>query len=404
MRPRGQVFAHRQRSWHPGVALLAVPLGLILAITLADVFSPSGVPLGPLLIVAPAITASFAGPVLTGMMAVIAMLALLCIGLTPPNLLGTMYFDSQVISLLAVSVVVTVFRYVQERRSRELRQVRTVSEAAQRVLLRPLPARIGPLRVASVYLAAQEQSLIGGDLYAAVRTSCGTRLIIGDVMGKGLTAVGDAALLLGAFREAAHRQATLPELVAYLDHSVSWHMDEPTEPPRAGEGFITAAVLDIPDDHPVVQMVTCGHPPPLLLRNRRVTTLRVTCPAPPLGLGELTHPGYRVDTFALEAEDVLLLHTDGVTEARDARGAFYPLAERAAFWAHCKPAALVRQLRADLLAHVGGHLSDDAAVIALQHTHSPAPALLRPSLRHEADNHVAETPAAPRVGGDSHAE
>ncbi|MFF7146091.1 PP2C family protein-serine/threonine phosphatase [Streptomyces nodosus] len=404
MRPRRQRFTHRQRCWHPGVALLAVPLGLILAIALADAFSPRGVPLGPLLIVAPAITASFAGPVLTGMMAVVAMVALFCIGLTPPNLLGTMFFDSQVFSLLAVSVIVTGFRYLQERRSRELRQVRSVSEAAQRVLLRPLPPRIGPLRVASVYLAVQEQSLIGGDLYAAVRTSCGTRLIIGDVMGKGLTAVGDAALLLGAFREAAHRQTTLPELVAYLDHSVSWHMAEPTEPPRAGEGFITAAVLDIPDDHPMVQMVTCGHPPPLLLRNRRVTALRVTSPAPPLGLGELTHPSYHADIFALGPEDVLLLHTDGVTEARNARGAFYPLAERAASWAHCKPAALVRQLRADLLAHVGGHLADDAAMIALQHSHSPTPALPRPSLRHEADNHVPETPAVPRVRGNSHAE
>ncbi|MEU6011242.1 PP2C family protein-serine/threonine phosphatase [Streptomyces sp. NPDC047453] len=404
MRLLGQGFAPRQRSLHPSVALLAVPLGLILAITLADVFSPRGVPLGPLLVVAPAITASFAGPVLTGVMGVAAVVALFAIGLTPPNLLGSMYFDSQIISLLVVSMIVTVFRCVQGRRSRELTQVRTVSEAAQCALLRPLPYRIGPLRVASVYLAAQEQSLIGGDLYAAVRTSCGTRLIIGDVMGKGLTAIGDAALLLGAFREAAHRQATLPELVAYLDHSVCWHMAEPTEPPRAGEGFITAAVLDIPDEHPMVQMVTCGHPPPLLLRNWQVTTLRPTCPAPPLGLGELTRPDYHVDTFALEPEDVLLLHTDGVTEARDARGAFYPLAERAAAWAHYKPVALVRHLRADLLAHVGGHLADDAAVIALQHTHSPAPALHHPSLRPVTDNHVgAETPAALQARGNSHA-
>ncbi|MFF4794884.1 hypothetical protein ACFY2M_35205 [Streptomyces sp. NPDC001276] len=63
-----------------------------------------------------------------------------------------------------------------------------------------------------------------------------------------------------------------------------------------------------------------------------------------------------------------------------------------------------RHLRADLLAHVGGHLADDAAVIALQHTHGPAPALHHPSLRTEADNHVgAETPAAPQARGNSHA-
>lgn len=47
---------------------------------------------------------------------------------------------------------------------------------------------------------------------------------------------------------------------------------------------------------------------------------------------------------------------------------FYPPAERAASWAYCRPSALVRHL----LAHVGGHLTDDAAVIAVQHTLRPA--------------------------------
>ncbi|WP_313904694.1 SpoIIE family protein phosphatase [Streptomyces sp. SLBN-118] len=88
-------------------------------------------------------------------------------------------------------------------------------------MLRPLPQRIGPLRIASVYLAAEAEAQIGGDLYAAARTAQGTRLIIGDVRGKGLEAIGDAALRLGAFRAAAHRQADLPALVAYLEGTVS---------------------------------------------------------------------------------------------------------------------------------------------------------------------------------------
>ncbi|MFB7224835.1 PP2C family protein-serine/threonine phosphatase [Streptomyces sp. NPDC056227] len=344
-----------------------------MAIVLADVLTPRGVPLGPLLVVAPAITASFAGPVLTGVMGGVAVGALLGIGVAHQNLLGTLYFDSQIISLLVVSVIVTMFRYLQVRHARELAQVRTVSETTQRVVLRPLPRRIGPLRVASMYLASQEQALIGGDLYAAVRTPTGTRLIIGDARGKGLTAVSDAALLLGAFREAAHRQATLPGLMAYLEHSVCWNLAEPAEAETAGEFFITAAVLDIPDKTSRAQMVTCGHPPPLLLHDGQVTVLPVTRPSPPLGLGELSRSDYHVDTFPLEPNDVLLLHTDGLIEARDARGVFYPLAERAAAWTDESPQALIRHLRTDLLTHVGGHLADDAAVVALQYTDSQLP-------------------------------
>ncbi|MET8568309.1 PP2C family protein-serine/threonine phosphatase [Streptomyces sp. NPDC004783] len=369
--------------------MLAVPIGLIVAIVLADVLSPRGVPLGPLLVVAPAITASFAGPVLTGVMGGVAVGALLGIGVIHQNLLGTLYFNSQIIALLVVSVIVTVFRYLQVRHAHELSQVRTVSEATQHVVMRPLPRRIGPLRVASMYLAAQEHALIGGDLYAAVRTPTGTRLIIGDARGKGLTAISDAALLLGAFREAAHRQVTLPGLVAYLEQSVCWNLAEPAEAETAGECFITAAVVDIPDGTAQAQMVTCGHPPPLLLHDGQVTALPVLEPAPPLGLGELerSSPDYHVDTFTLEADDVLLLHTDGLIEARDARGVFYPLADRAAAWTDESPPALIRRLRTDLLAHVGGRLADDAAVIALQRTNGRFPS--EPD-GHEHEHHLVE--------------
>ncbi|MGW1158606.1 SpoIIE family protein phosphatase [Streptomyces sp. NPDC002519] len=306
----------RYRSWQASDVLIAVPLGLIAAIVVADVLTPPGVPLGPLLIVAPAITASFASPFLTGVIAVIAVAAMLGVGVGL-HILTTESVGAQIVSLVVVSLIVTSFRYLRERHTRELEQVRRVSEAAQRVVLRPLPRRIGPLRVASAYLAAQEQAQIGGDLYAAVRTSAGTRVIIGDVMGKGLTAVGDAALLLGAFREAAHRTAALPELMAYLEHSVCWNLAEPTEPGQEGECFITAAIIDVPDALPHARMVSCGHPPPLLLRDHEVTALRASSPAPPLGLGELTAPTKLVSNWG---ETTILRSLDQVADLKKTEG------------------------------------------------------------------------------------
>ncbi|MFE4687286.1 SpoIIE family protein phosphatase, partial [Streptomyces sp. NPDC056721] len=52
----------------------------------------------------------------------------------------------------------------------------------------------------------------------------------------------------------------------------------------------------------------------------RPTTMDTLHPAPPLGLGELAHPRYNVDSFPLQPGDLLLLYTDGVTEARDSTG------------------------------------------------------------------------------------
>lgn len=87
---------------------------------------------------------------------------------------------------------------------------------------------------------------------------------------------------------------------------------------------------------------------------------------PPLGLGELGAGEYIPQTFAFEPGDILLLYTDGVVEARDGSGAFYPLAERLPAWAGQDPEALVRLLHDDLLGHVGGTLNDDAAAIVVQ--------------------------------------
>ncbi|MEV8596316.1 PP2C family protein-serine/threonine phosphatase [Streptomyces sp. NPDC052012] len=352
--------------------MVAVPIAMIVAVVVIDVLAPPHIHLGPLLVAAPAVTASFAGPRTTGLVAALAVAAQAIIGvLRDRDELFSANHQAQILALVLVGGCLVLFCVVRERRARELSQVRYVSETAQRVVLRPLPQRIGPLRVASRYIAAEPEAYIGGDLYAAARTGSGTRLIVGDVRGKGMTAVGDAALLLGAFRGAAHRQATLVELVTYLDGSVCWDLAEPGETDRSGETFITAAILDIPDRGHTVDMIDCGHPPPVLLRDGRATAVPARQPAPPLGLGSMTTRPYAVDTFTFEAGDLLLLYTDGVVEARDAAGTFYPLIERITGWTDSDPESFLRRLRRDLLDHVGGRLGDDAAMIAIGRASTP---------------------------------
>jgi serine phosphatase RsbU (regulator of sigma subunit) len=281
--------------------------------------------------------------------------------------LATLNHEVQIAALVAITAFVVVFCLLRESHVRELAQVRSVSEAAQRVVLRPVPPRVGPLRIASVYLAATAEAHIGGDLYAAARLRDATRLLIGDVRGKGLAAISDAAVLLCAFREAAHRRRTLSDLVAHLEVSVTRNIAElcATEP-DAVEFFITAALAEVPDEEPLVRLASSGHPPPILLRGRRVLTLRVGSPAPPLGLGELTATEHAVETFPFETGDLLVFYTDGVIEARNPSGRFYPLAERLLTWEGGDPAALVRHIRDDLLAYVGGRLPDDAAVMVVE--------------------------------------
>lgn len=370
------------QPWQPSHALVAIPLGLIAVITIIDLLVPTYIHLGPLLVVAPAITPSFAGPRTTAVVGALAVAAQTVIAALRGGF--TANHQVQIAAIALISLFIVLYAEGQERRARELDRVRSVSETTQRVVLRPLPHRMGSLRVASLYLAAEDEAQIGGDLYAATRMGECARLIIGDVRGKGLMSISDASLLLGAFREAAHRCSDLLELTETLEKSVCRHLAEHLDTEHIEhteadqelqEHFITALMLDIPDEGTEAKMTDCGHPPPLLLHEGKVITLNPTHPAPPLGMCELPRVGStNLDTFEFEDGDTLLLYTDGAIEARSSDGTFYPLAERVQQWSNSGPEALLHHLRRDLLDYVGGRLGDDAAMVVIQRSPKLQPA------------------------------
>ncbi|MFJ8098063.1 PP2C family protein-serine/threonine phosphatase [Streptomyces griseofuscus] len=362
-----------------GRGLLVIALALIVAITVTDIGIGTSVHLGPLLVIAPTLTASFAGPRLTALVGALAQAALVIISVFHGGLTTTNHV-AQLVALAVLSALVVFITYMRERRARELSRVRSVAETAQRILLRPPPRRIGPLRVAWLYLAAEDEAQIGGDLLAVARADhpC-TRVLIGDVRGHGLASIGEASVVMGAFREGAHRYGSLPELVSAVEESVCRNLEEVADTAHdAGEHFITAIMLDIHDHGPQAEMLNCGHPPPLLIRGDQVTVLNSRRPAPPLGLCALCTRNERSDPFTLEPGDMLLLYTDGVIEARSPTGAFYPLAERVASFRASGPDALLHRIHRDLLAHTGEQLTDDAAFLIIERT--PSRHLHRPHL------------------------
>lgn len=162
---------------------------------------PPDVHRGPLLVISPALIASVAGPRLTALVGALAVAAQMIIGVLHGGF-GTSSHISQIVSLAVLSVLIVIFCRARERRGRQLNRVRSVSETAQLVLLKPSPPRVGPLRVEWLYLAAEDETKIGGDLLAFARTAHpSTRAVCGDVHGKGLASIGKASVVLAAFRE-----------------------------------------------------------------------------------------------------------------------------------------------------------------------------------------------------------
>jgi serine phosphatase RsbU (regulator of sigma subunit) len=197
----------------------------------------------------------------------------------------------------------------------------------------------------------------GGDVACAVQAPGAVRLLIGDVMGHGPKAARTAAAVTRAFRELAGCADPLHVVAARLHAFVAGR--------NRGEEFVTALLVSVPMDGQDAEIVCCGHPQPLLLRGGRVTALEPLAPAPPLGLLDMAGCEVRAGLLGAGPGDSVLLYTDGVTDAKDAAGRLYPLAERATVLSGAD-GLLLPALRADLLCHAGGVLRDDATLLHLR--------------------------------------
>ena len=353
--------ARKRAAARLAVGTPALPVLIVSVIVLVDLLGGEGMICLPLLAAGPALAATTCGP-----------RGVLCVGLLAV-VLGAMLGSRDGVpahelaavlsALAAVTLASGLASALRGRRERVLAAVRSVAEAAQHALLQPIPATVGPFQVAVRYSAAAAEARIGGDLYALVPTPYGVRLIVGDVRGKGLPAVGTAALVLGVFREAAYDEPDLLAVVGRIERSLARNL--------GSDDFVTAVVAGYPRSGEL-EVVNCGHAPPLLVgASGTVVAVDPTHPAPPLGLRALTGETPSLQTLPFADGDQLLLYTDGVTEARDHGREFYPLAEGLARHLSEEPARTLTAIHDELLTHVGGRLHDDAALLLLR---KPAPA------------------------------
>ncbi|MFI7382178.1 PP2C family protein-serine/threonine phosphatase [Streptomyces sp. NPDC049813] len=339
--------------------LSSLPVVVMAVVAAVDLTAGPEVGLLPMVSLGPAFAGLIGTWRRTVCIGVVALLVCVMLG-AYDGLFETRRGFTAMVSVAGVTLAGVIAAVMRGRREAELASVRSIAEVAQRVLLRPVPRSAGMLRVAVSYTSAVAEARIGGDLYEVVASPFGVRVIVGDVQGKGLAAVETAAAVLGAFREAADDEPDLSALAARLERRVDREAN--------GERFVTAVLAEVHADDRSVVLLNCGHLAPMLVHgDGSVDFLHPPAYALPLGLGmyadEPAHP-YRA---GFDEGDQLLLYTDGVTEARDAHGAFYPLEKRAALLENSEADAALEALRADVVRHVAGPLHDDAAMLLLRY-------------------------------------
>jgi serine phosphatase RsbU (regulator of sigma subunit) len=201
----------------------------------------------------------------------------------------------------------------------------------------PTSTHVGRLYVESRHRPATKGG--GGDIHDVMATPFGVRLLIGDVMGSGAPANRTGLTVLNAWRDLAFTEPSLAGIAVRL-HALIARSQHP-------ERFVTALLANFPspdgpgtgldqagldsgepgpDAGSWAELVCCGHPPPMLLRGGSAAFVTPYA-APPLGLLDLAEGWCRASMIPVGDGDQLLLYTDGVSEARDAAGRFFPLAQ-----------------------------------------------------------------------------
>jgi len=230
---------------------------------------------------------------------------------------GLRIFHNLSAMLCFTFVVYVIQRYMEQREAlaKTVRQQRDdllkdveLAAQVQRLFLPSGKPAIAGLEIAGMMHPAQG---VGGDYYDYFPIDAHTtQIIVADVSGKGVPAALLMSATAAALRLEANHDRNMLEQVERLNtgiHSVS-----------DSDRYVTLLVAEIDAQKRTLRYVNCGHNPALLFRAKTGTVSLMNSSCPPIGLSP--EEICELASEDLMTGDVLVLYTDGVTEAENRLG------------------------------------------------------------------------------------
>ncbi|MEU7157582.1 SpoIIE family protein phosphatase [Streptomyces chrestomyceticus] len=208
------------------------------------------------------------------------------------------------------------------------------------------------LQIAVRYRPAETESLVGGDWYdAVVLPSQRVLICVGDIAGHGIEAATGMVVLRNALRGLAVTGAGPGQLLSWLN-IVAHHLTDQVS---------ATAVCGVYDPATrTLRWARAGHLPPVLVRGHEASRLPLVRG---LLLGALPEATYEEAVLQLEADDTLLMYTDGLVERRDT--AIHESLAQLLATAQAPAASLEHRLDR-LLTHSKSDTDDDTCLIGVQ--------------------------------------
>ncbi|HUP86083.1 MAG TPA: SpoIIE family protein phosphatase [Acidimicrobiales bacterium] len=250
-------------------------------------------------------------------------------------------------------------------RAQARRHLVEMAEALQSSLLPPLSPVVPGLDVAVRYRASGGAGQIGGDFFDVFPLPDGAwAVLIGDVSGRGPRAAALTALARYTLRAAAIGAESPRAVLAMLNDVVRRELETAYE---GDERFLTVAYLTIvPNPDGLEVRIACGGHPFPLARRADGTVEEVRCQGDLIGAFDVHES--RDEAVQLRPDDMLVLVTDGVLEARHEQQEFGVDGLRAVLSSpHVSDASgLADSIEEAVLDHLGGNGQDDLAIVVLR--------------------------------------
>lgn len=168
-----------------------------------------------------------------------------------------------------------------------------------------------------LYGVSVPDRIVGGDFFDYLQAEGDPErlgFVIGDAANKGFSAAAEALYVSGALRMGFEYQTKISVLLSRINKLLNKTFSE--------EQFVSLFYGELTDDkNGLIIYANCGHNNPILLRSQSQSCefLETTGQF----LGPFPDGTFKTESFLMQKNDVLLLYTDGITEAENAEGAFY---------------------------------------------------------------------------------
>ncbi|MGA3056122.1 MAG: SpoIIE family protein phosphatase [Candidatus Korobacteraceae bacterium] len=235
---------------------------------------------------------------------------------------GVLYLDAHFLSGKLSSVSHDILRTIangaatlvenaalvqSEDAAKRYRQELAIAAEIQQGLMKVTVPEVPFAKVNAVSYACKD---IGGDFFDLVYTEGGLSLVVADVSGKGVSAAVVASILQGMLYSQLARDSALPEMIAAVNRFLCDKV--------GGQKYATLVIARLLGNGEM-ELINCGHVPPLLVSGDTITRLEDGN----LPVGLVAGAEFQATRLQLKPGDRLLLVTDGVTEAEDAAGEFF---------------------------------------------------------------------------------